>query len=135
MTTLYAFVLQAALAEEPGVGEEAVSHGVVRLVGCRAQLDALTRSVGPTPAAERARASLDYDLGLIRLCGQLGIEHRFFSGIHVDSARELTENDLMAQLPALRDVLRPSTFRGPTSLHLDTATGETDPHSTRRTSD
>jgi len=117
--TLYASLLQAALEDEPAPVDEALAHGVARLVGCKAQLEALSRSVGPTPAADRARATLDYDLCLIRLCRQLGIQHRFFSGTTVDAARELTQDDLTAQLPALRDLLIRPISRGFTTPDPD----------------
>ncbi|MHB1445636.1 MAG: hypothetical protein ACYCZV_08290 [Acidimicrobiales bacterium] len=126
MTTLYVSLLRAALEEEPRAVDEDLRHGVARLVGCKAQLDALGRSVGPTPAADRARVTLDYDLSLIRLCYQLEIQHRFFSGISVDAARELTEDDLMAQLPVLGDVLVRPSFRGFPTPDDDSSPGEAD---------
>ena len=119
VTTLYAFLLQAALEDEPAPVEEALSHAVARLVGCKALLDALSRSVGPTPAADRARATLDYDLCLIRLCRQMGIPHRFFKGVSPDSARELAEDDLMNHVPALAGVLARPGSAGLTTSDLE----------------
>jgi len=119
VTTLYASLLQAALEDEPAPVDEALSHAVARLVGCKALLDALSRSVGLTPAADRARATLDYDLCLIRLCRQMGIPHRFFKGVSPDGARELAEGDLRNHLPALVGVLARPGSAGLTASDLD----------------
>jgi len=112
LTTLYASLLQTALEEDSPGREEPLAQGVARLVASKARLASLGQPGRPAPAAERARATLEYDLCLIRLCGQLGVEHHFFRGTSFDLARERTEEDLMAQLPALVDVLDPPASDG-----------------------
>ncbi len=123
MTTLYACLLETALEEEPTWTEEPLAQGVARLVASRARLEALGGPGGPAPAAPRARASLDYDLCLIRLCGRLGVEHHFFSGMSFDAARGRTEDDLMVRLPALVDALYPPVSHG---SHQDPSAGSRD---------
>lgn len=103
--SLYTSLLQAAVEDDPGESDMTLANGIATLLAKRAQVVAASRGSRPAPAPLRARATMNYDLALVRLCQRLGIEHRFFAGLSPDAARAGAEAALARRLPALSEDL------------------------------
>ena len=105
MTSLYASLLRSVIEEEPADTEEGLAEVIGQVIRARAHFDHQRDPAGRAPSADRARAALDYDRGLILLCRRLAVEHSFFDRISPQDARLRTESDLLVRLPALAEFL------------------------------
>ena len=103
--TVYTELLRDRLARSAGEGQT-VGSLVADLVTRRARLvppqagpGTVTRAVDGSP--ERLLDLLAYDEALIRLCDQLGLEHRMLDPFAPVDAREEVERALTRRLPLL----------------------------------
>lgn len=104
--TVYTELLRDRLSRNAG-GVQPVGALIADLLVRRARLvppswegpGAVTRAVAGSP--QRLLELLDYDESLVRLCEQLGLEHRMLDPFSPGGAREEAERALTRRLPLL----------------------------------
>lgn len=99
--SLHASLLKAVAEDGPGEEGISLASGIATVMARRAHLEALSTATPSAPAAVRARATLSYDLALMRLCDTLELGHAFYDPLSPDAARAETEARLARRLPAL----------------------------------
>lgn len=97
--TVYAEMLKLALAGEGPPGGVEDSDPLARALARRSELGV------DGDAATRLARSIAYDVALVRLCEQLGLEHAMTGPMAGPAARQETERMLAARLPRLNRAL------------------------------